>query len=76
MSRAMNTSLTEARVRAMCEKSGVAISALEILPSGGSRLVCMREEGAEEMRVLLKGNLIEGRVPRFAFQRSQNSQYG
>lgn len=76
MSRAMNTSLTEARVRALCEKSGVAISALEILPSGGSRLVCMREEGAEEMRVLLKGNLIEGRVPRFAFQRSQNSQYG
>jgi len=76
MSRAMNTSLNEARVRALCEKSGVSISALEVLPSGGTRLVCTREEGAEEMRVLLKGSMIEGRVPRFAFQRSQNSQYG
>lgn len=75
MSRAMNICLPETKVRARCEAAGVAISALEVLPSGGTRLVCMREEGADEMRVVFKSSMIEGRVPRFAFQRSQNSQY-
>ena len=59
MSRAMNISLPEAKVRARCEAAGVAISALEVLPSGGTRLVCMREEGADEMRVVFKSSMIE-----------------
>lgn len=75
MSRAMNLSLAEAIVRTRCDAAGVAISALETLPSGGTRLVCTREEGADEMRIKLGSSLIEGKVPRFAFQRAQNSQY-
>lgn len=75
MSRAMNLSLPEAKVRTSCEKAGVSISAIETLPSGGTRLVCTREEGAEEMRVVFKKDMIEGNVARYAFQRSQNSQY-
>lgn len=75
MSRAMNLSLTEAVVRSRCDSAGVAISALESLPTGGTRLVCTREEGADEMRVKLRTSIIEGKVARFAFQRAQNSQY-
>lgn len=76
MSRAMNVSLPEAQVRLQCEQAGVSISAIETLPSGGTRLVCTREEGADEMRVRLRKSIIEGKVPRYAFQRSQNSRYG
>ncbi|NLR70937.1 hypothetical protein HGI47_08635 [Novosphingobium sp. ERN07] len=76
MSRAMNLSLPEATVRTRCEAAGVSISALEALPSGGARLVCTREEGADEMRVILRASIITGKVARYAFQRAQNSQYG
>jgi hypothetical protein len=75
MSRAMNLRLPEAKVRTSCEKAGVSISAIETLPSGGTRLVCTREEGAEEMRGVFKKDMIEGNVARYTFQRSQNSQY-
>ncbi|HQS96815.1 MAG: hypothetical protein B7Y31_04650 [Novosphingobium sp. 16-62-11] len=75
MSRAMNLNLPEATVRSRCEAAGVSISALEVLPSGGSRLVCTREEGADEMRIKLRTSIIDGKVARFAFQRAQNSQY-
>lgn len=75
MSRAMNLSLPEAKVRTRCDQAGVSISAIETLPSGGTRLVCTREEGADEMRVVFKKDMIEGKVARYTFQRSQNSQY-
>jgi hypothetical protein len=75
MSRAMNLSLPEAKVRTLCDQAGVSISALETLPSGGTRLVCTREEGADEMRIVFKKDVIAGNVARYTFQRSQNSQY-
>ncbi len=67
MSRAMNVSLAETDVAALCKTAGVAISAIEALPSGGTHLVCITGEGAEEMRHKMKKHLIEGRVRRFAF---------
>lgn len=67
MSRAMNVRLPEAEVTALCLTAKVAISAIETLPSGGTHLVCLTSEGAEEMRHKLKKHLIEGRVKRFAF---------
>ncbi|WCT79178.1 hypothetical protein [Novosphingobium humi] len=67
MSRAMNIGLPEAQVAAMCEQAGARISDIETLPSGGTHLVCVTSEGAEEMRHRLKGHLIEGRVKRFPF---------
>ena len=67
MSRAINLSLPEAQVRTMCERAAVKISAMETLPSGGTHLVCLTGEGAEEMRRRLKANIILGPVKRFAF---------
>ena len=71
MSRAMNLSLSEAEVVAMCEKFAVVISAVEPLPAGGTHLVCVREEGAELMRDKFKKHIMEGRVDRFPFHRAR-----
>lgn len=68
MSRAMNIKLPQAEVTAQCAAAKIAISAIESLPSGGTHLVCVTIEGADEMRQKLKKHLIEGRVKRFAFQ--------
>lgn len=70
MTRALNVALPEAEVRSRCEAAKVAISAIETLPSGGTHLVCVTIEGADEMRHKFKKDLIEGRVKRFAFLRS------
>lgn len=67
MSRAMNVSLAEADVAALCKTAGVSISAIEVLPSGGTHLVCLTGEGAEDMRHRMKKHLITGRVRRYAF---------
>ena len=67
MSRAMNLALPEAEVAALCKSAGVTVSAIETLPSGGTHLVCVTGEGADEMRRRLKKHLIEGRVKRFAY---------
>lgn len=74
MSRAMNLKLPEANVRKRCEESGVSISAIETLPSGGTHLVCTTGEGAEEMRTRLSDHLIHERVRRFPFYRSQETR--
>ena len=67
MSRAMNISLPEPEVRSACDNASIAISAIEVLPSGGTHLVCKTIEGADDARKKFKKNLIEGRVKRFAF---------
>ena len=74
MSRAMNVSLAEADVTALCKTAGVAISAIETLPTGGTHLVCINADGAEEMRHKMKKHIIEGRVRRFAFYNLRASQ--
>ena len=65
----MNLSLPEAEVRRLCEAQGVSISVIEPLISGGTRLVCTSSAGAEEMRLRLRGHLIEGGVVRHRFYR-------
>jgi hypothetical protein len=60
MSRAMNLSLSQADVQALCEKRGVGISAIEELPGGGTRLVCTSASGAELMRAKSKSQLLAG----------------
>ena len=74
MSRAMNLTLAEAEVLASCKSAGVAISAIEVLPTGGTHLVCLTGDGAEEIRRKLKKHLIEGRVRRYAFYNLRASQ--
>lgn len=67
MSRAINLELSEADVRARCHESGVSISAIEPLQSGGTHLVCTTGDGADEMRLRLSDHVIHGAVRRFPF---------
>ena len=64
MSRALHVSLSEAEVRAKCDTNAIGVSAIEALPDGGVRLVCMSMDGAEQMRRKFKSHLIKGEVVR------------
>lgn len=64
MTRCLNVTLAESTVLARCEAERVGVSAIEALPAGGTRLVCMSVDGAELMRRKLKGHLIKGEVTR------------
>jgi hypothetical protein len=64
MSRAINLSLGEADVLARCETESVGVSAIERLPRGGVRLVCMSIDGAELIKRKLKSHIIKGDVTR------------
>lgn len=60
MSRALLVALDEGQVVAACLKENVGISAIELLVSGGVRLVCMSSDGAARMTRKLKPHLIDG----------------
>lgn len=64
MSRAINLSLGEEDVLAQCATKQVGVSAIEPLPRGGVRLVCMSSYGADLMRRLLKAYIIHRDVTR------------
>jgi hypothetical protein len=71
MSRALYLSMEEADVVLKCAAANVGISAIERLPKGGVRLVCMGAHGAEVMRAKLKAHLISDAVERFKFRPSR-----
>ncbi len=71
MSRAINVNATEAEVSQLCLKNGAVISALELLPAGGVRVVLTRSEVAETMRKVFGRRLISGAVVRTPFQRAR-----
>ena len=64
MSRAVNLSLTEATVLARCQAEEIGVSAIEALPAGGVRLVCMSVDGADLVRKKMKTNVMKGEVKR------------
>jgi hypothetical protein len=64
----MNLAMTAVQVARNCRDNGVGISALEILPDGGVRLVCMSSYGAAQIRSKLKAHIIEGEVRRERFR--------
>ena len=64
MSRVVNFRLGEADVLARCSSEQVGVSAIEPLPQGGVRLVCMSMAGADTMRRKLKSAIIKGDVVR------------
>ena len=66
MSRALFVALDEAQVTSRCSAANVGISAIERLPKGGVRLVCMSGHGAAVMSRKLKSHLISGEVARQA----------
>lgn len=67
MSRAINISLSQAEVTAHCTAAKAAISAIEVLPSGGTHVVLVTSDGADAVRARCKKHLIQGRVKRLAF---------
>ncbi|HUP67711.1 MAG TPA: hypothetical protein VM145_05845 [Sphingomicrobium sp.] len=58
MSRAMQLKMSEKEVLALCATHKVSVSAIERLPSGGTRLVCSSTSGAELVRQKAKSKLI------------------
>ena len=64
MSRAINLKMTEAEAREQCSTRSIGVSAIEALPEGGVRLVCMSVEGAALLRRRLKAQIISGTVKR------------
>lgn len=56
----MNVALREDEVLSGCQAQQVGVSAIEKLPAGGVRLVCMSMAGAERMRRKFKDKLIKG----------------
>jgi hypothetical protein len=59
MSRTLFLRLDEGRVVAECLKRQIGISAIERLPAGGVRLVCMSSEGADKIRKAFKVKLLD-----------------
>jgi hypothetical protein len=57
-----------AQVDRHCRENGVAISALEALPDGGARLVCMSNYGAAQIRLKLEAHIINEDVRRQRFR--------
>lgn len=64
MSRELFVKLEEGEVVKRCLAEKVGISAIERLPAGGVRLVCMSVDGAATMFRKLKPHLIVGAVNR------------
>ena len=58
MSRAINLAMSEAAILKHCDHEGIGISALEVLPEGGTRLVCASVYGAEQIRTKLKRHML------------------
>lgn len=59
MSRAIFVALNQRDVLARCEVEKVGVSAIEPLPSGGVRLVCMSSVGAALMARKFKAHLLK-----------------
>jgi hypothetical protein len=68
MSRVLNLNLEEGVVAIRCLSEKVGVSAIESLPGGGTRLVCMSNDGAALIRKKLKAYLIAGDVTRERFR--------
>jgi hypothetical protein len=64
LSRAINLALSESTILKHCRDQSIGVSAVESLPQGGVRLVCMSSEGAAAVRTTFASKLVEGDVKR------------
>ncbi len=69
-SRAMNVSIAQAEVVALCNKHAASISAIEPLHSGGTRVVLQNNEAAETMRKAFGKKIMAGTVVRTPWVRN------
>jgi hypothetical protein len=70
LSRALNLALSESTVLRHCREHSIGVSAIEPLPDGGVRLVCMSSEGAADIRSTFNSKVIDGDVRREKFRPS------
>ena len=68
MSRVIHLNLDEGVVVIRCMSEKVGVSAIESLPSGGVRLVCMSNDGADLIRRKLKRYVLDDDVKREAYR--------
>jgi hypothetical protein len=59
MSRVVYLRLEEGAVVVRCRTEKVGVSAIERLPGGGVRLVCMSSTGADQIRRKLKSHVMK-----------------
>ena len=64
MSRALNINATDAEITAACATAGIAISTIERLVSGGTRVVFNNSVDAASMAKTYKTKLLTGPVTR------------
>jgi len=64
MSRALNINSTEAEIVAACQAAGIAISTIERLVSGGTRVVLHNGVDAAAIAKAFKAKLLSGPVTR------------
>ena len=62
MSRAVFLNMSEKAIILHCEREKIGISVISKVPAGGTRLVCMSVQGAEQIRRKLKTRLMKGDV--------------
>lgn len=68
--RAMNVSLDEQQVLSLCEANSLRISAIEPLLSGGTHVVLLTIEEADQARYAMGKAIITGIVKRAPFMHS------
>ncbi|AUW60320.1 hypothetical protein C1T17_14105 [Sphingobium sp. SCG-1] len=64
MSRAINLSADTDTVTTLCGKHDIRISSIEPLESGGTRVVLLTADGADDVRRRMKNQVLEGPVVR------------
>ncbi len=64
MSRAINVTTSVEDVTTLCARHAIAISTIEALPAGGTRVVLLNPLGADRIRELLKTKIITTPVTR------------
>lgn len=71
ITRAMNVSLDEQQVLSLCQANSLRISAIEPLISGGTHLVLVTIEEADQARYVMREAIVTGRVKRAPFMQSR-----
>ncbi|MCW1403518.1 hypothetical protein OKA06_14800 [Novosphingobium sp. MW5] len=72
ITRAMNVSLSEQQVRQLCQNNSLRISAIEQLVSGGTHVVLLTIQEADDARHLMRTAIITGKVKRSPFMHSRH----
>ena len=71
VSRAMNVRVTQEQAIAMCAKHNAIISAIESLPSGGTRIVMMNVDDAAKIAKAFGSKVLTGTVERTGWIRGR-----